>query len=51
MYEYIEVKMADTFFGGLLSMIASVREKKLGIKDARAGWPCASVLRKLSFCL
>ena len=22
-----------------------------GLKDARAGWPCASVLRKLSFCL
>ena len=21
------------------------------IKDARAGWPCASVLRKLGFCL
>lgn len=31
---YVEVKMVDTFFGGLLSMIASDRQEKLGIKFA-----------------
>ena len=29
----------------------SITETMLKLKDARAGWPCASVLRKLSFCL
>ena len=27
------------------------KQQQSTIKDARAGWPCASVLRKLSFCL
>ena len=42
----ITVKTVNLFGDVLVLFLAS-----LVFKDARAGWPCASVLRKLSFCL